>query len=176
MKISITYEPNAKELANASFLFIENRPFIRFTIGFINIFAYLILFILLFELYHNHEWLPNEALAFAGVLFWLWIRRPLTRLILRLRMKSYYLLNMPLTIDVSLNGIAWSGKRVKSESLTWDQVKSVLESKNGFVIPNAFSKFLWIPFRGFQSQQDIEAFRQMLRDKSVAIKTFPKWD
>lgn len=176
MKISITYEPTAKELVKASSLFIEKKPFMFYTIGFINIFAWLIFAILIVKLIVVKTLTPTEGLASVSACAWLFGRRVVSEAILNSRMKSSFILNTPLTIDISLNGLAWHGKRIRSESMKWSDITFAFEAKNGFVIPNAFSKFLWLPFRGFQSSEDINAFRQMLVDRNIAIKTFPKWE
>lgn len=176
MQISITYEPTAKELVKASSLFIEKKPFMFYSIGFINIFAWFILAILILKLVVAKTLTPNEGLASVTACVWLFARRRVSEAILNSKMKGSFILNNPLTIDISLNGLAWYGKRIRSESMKWSDITFAFEAKNGFIIPNAFSRFLWLPFRGFQSPDEINAFRQMLVDRNIAIKTFPKWE
>lgn len=176
MQISITYEPNAKELAKASALFIEKKTLMLYTIGFINVFAWLILLLLILKLFVVKSLVPNESLAGISACLWLFGRRPFTDWLLQTRMKNTFLLNSPLTIDVSLNGLAWHGKQIRSESMKWTDIKFAFESKNGFVLPNAFSRFLWLPFRGFKSQDEINALRQMLLDNNIVLKKYPQWE
>jgi hypothetical protein len=176
MQINITYEPTAKELVKASSLFIEKKPFMFYSIGFINIFAWFILAILILKLLVEKTLTPNEGLASVTACVWLFARRPVSEAILNAKMKGSFILNNPLTIDISLNGLAWHGKRIRSESIKWTDITFAFEAKNGFIIPNAFSRFLWLPFRGFQSADEINAFRQMLVDRNIDIKIFPKWE
>lgn len=176
MNIKLTYEPNAKELARASALFIEKKPFMLYTIGFINIFSWLILLILVLKLFVIKSILPNEALAGIGACLWIFARRSFSQWLLYTRMKNSFLLNASLTIEISLNGLAWSGQRIRSESLKWQDVKFALETKNGFILPSANTQFLWLPFRGFSSTAEVDAFREMLIDKKIVLRKYLNWE
>lgn len=176
MQISIHYEPTAKELANASSLFIEKKPFMRYSIGFINGFAYIILSIILLKALFVHALLPNEILAGIGACLWIFGRRPFNEWLLLQRMKRSLLLNTCITIDVSLNGITWSGKRIVTASLKWNEFSYALEAKNGFVIPTSGPQFLWLPFRGFSSSDNLNAFRQTLNQHKIIVSVYPKWE
>lgn len=176
MLIKVTYEPTAKELANASSLFIEKKPFMLFAIGFLNVFAGIILLIIVFKLVVVKMLLPSEWLALLGASLWLFVRRPFNEWLLRLRMKNSFLLGYPLTVEITLNGIAWSGKRVRTESMGWEVVKYVMEAKNGFLLPNAVTKFLWLPFRGFESDDQIDAFRTFVTERKIPHRVYSRWE
>lgn len=175
MQISVSYELTAKELARASALFIEKKPFMRYSIGFLNGFACVILAILLLKALFIHNMLPNEILAGIGACAWLFGRRPFSEWLLLQRMKRSLLLNTHVTVDVSLNGISWSGKRIVTASLKWNDFSYALEAQNGFVLPTGRSQFLWIPFRGFSSSTDLERFRETLNEHKIVLQTYPQW-
>lgn len=166
MYIRIHYEPSLQELARASSLFIEKKPFIFLTVGFINLIAGLFTLILIFKLYLQGL-LANEWLALVGAMLWLWGRRPFSQWLLQRRMKHSRVLHKPITIEISLNGISWSGKGLLAGNIAWQDIKYLLETKNGFIIPNRFSKFLWVPFRGFKSTEHIQQFQSLISEKKI---------
>src|SRR5690349_615491 len=108
MNLKITYQPTARELAKASSLFIEKKPFLLFIIGILNIFMglFLLLFVLAQILTGFHL---SYALATLACGLWLFGRRPFNEWLLHLRMKRSLVLEKPITIDVSANGIVWEG-------------------------------------------------------------------
>jgi hypothetical protein len=170
MQIKISYEPTAQELATASSLFIEKKPFMIISIGFLNAFAYFILIIIVLKGILVKHILPNELLAGVGACVWLFGRRPFNEWLLLQRMKRSLLLNSTITVDVSLNGIAWSGKRVVTASLKWNEFSYMIETKNGFILPIGGSQFLWLPFRGFSSPSDIDSFKQSIQEHKIKIR------
>ena len=175
MNIKIEYQPNAKELTKASSLFAEKKPFLLYTVGFINIFAAIFLVIFFVTLVMFKGLLPNQWLAAAICFLWLFGRRPFNEWLLYQRMKRSLVLSKPITIEISLNGIVWSGKGLRQGHMTWDQVKYVLEAKNGFVFPNTFTTFLWLPFRAFNSPQDIQDLRKVIIERQIVHRVFNKW-
>lgn len=175
MNIKIEYQPTAKELARASSLFAEKKPFLLFAVGFINIVAIFFLIIFVLKLIFIGL-LLNEIIAAIGCFIWFFGRRPFNEWILYQRMKRSIVLAKPITIEVSRNGIVWSGKGLRSGNMSWDQIKYVLEAKNGFVLPNTFTKFLWLPIRGFQSPQDIQDFKTLIIEKKIVHRVFSKWE
>lgn len=176
MNISVSYEPSAKELANASALFVEKKPFMRYSIGFLNGFAWVILAIIVVKALFVHSFLPNELLACFGACLWLFGRRPFNNWLLLQRMKRSLLINTQVNINISLNGVSWSGKRIVTASLRWNDFSYAFEAKNGFVIPAGGSQFLWVPFRGFAASTDINAFRETLQEHNIALHAYPKWE
>ncbi len=149
MDIHIQYQPSARELAKASSLFIEKKPLFLYGVGFLNLFIILLLVIMLLKLIvMGLNW--NEGIASLGAAVWLFGRRPFNEWLLLKRMQSSKVVEKPISIDISLNGIVWSGKGLSPGNISWSQIKYVMAAKNGFVIPNAFTRFLWLPFRGFR--------------------------
>lgn len=175
MNIKIEYVPTAKELAKASSLFAEKKPFFLFAVGFINIFTGIFLAIFIIKLIVFKGLLINELIAMLVCILWLFCRRPFNEWLLYQRMKNSIVLAKPITVEVSRNGVVWSGKGLRQGNMTWDQINFVLEAKNGFVIPNSFTKFLWLPFRGFESPQNIEELRKLIIERKIVHRVFPRW-
>lgn len=174
MNIKIEYQPTAKELVKASSLFAEKKPFLLFTVGFLNIFASLFLLIFFLKLVLVGL-LPNEWLAAVGCSLWLFGRRPFNEWLLYQRMKGSLVLSKPITVEISRNGVVWSGKGLRQGNMSWDQIKYVMEAQNGFILPNSFTRFLWLPFRGFQSPQEVEELRKLITDMKIVHRIFAKW-
>ncbi|MBS0288910.1 MAG: YcxB family protein [Proteobacteria bacterium] len=175
MNIKIEYQPTAKELAKASSLFAEKKPLLLFVVGFINIVLgfFFIIFILKFI---KLGLTLQDILALIICTLWLFGRRPFNEWLLRQRMKNSLILNKPITIEVSRNGLVWSGKGLRQGNMTWDQITYILQAKNGFVLPNTFTRFLWLPFRGFSNDDEIEAFKALIKEKEILVRLFPKWE
>lgn len=175
MNIKIEYVPTAKELVRASSLFAEKKPFLLYAVGFLNIFSGLFLFIFVLKLIMVGL-LPNEWLAAIGCALWLFGRRPFNEWLLYQKMKRSIVLSKPITIEISRNGVVWSGKGLRQGNMSWDQIKYVMEAKNGFVFPNTFTRFLWLPFRGFKSPEEIEELKKLFIEKKLVHRTFLKWE
>lgn len=174
MDIHVQYQPTAKELARASSLFLEKKPLFLYGVGFINLFIIFILGIMVLKLFvlglNRNEWI-----ATLGSSLWLFGRRPLNEWVLFRRMKSSKVVEKPITVDISFNGIVWSGKSLRPGQIAWDQIKYIMETKNGFILPNAFTKFLWLPFRGFQSEQDVITLREAFIEKRIVLREYKSW-
>lgn len=175
MDIHVHYEPTAKELAKASSLFVEKKPFFLYGVGFLNFFVILLLSIMFLKLVALGLTVNEWIATFVGSL-WLFGRRPFNEWLLLKRMQSSKVIEKPITVDISLNGIVWSGKALRPGNISWDQIKYVMEAKNGFIIPNAFTRFLWLPFRGFASRDKVALLRQAFLDKQIVLREYKKWE
>ena len=174
LTIHIEYEPTAQELANASILLIEKKPLMLITMGLINLLTGVLLFIMVLKLCLLGLNL-NEGLVTFTLAAWLFGRRPFSRWLLHYRMKRVRALNKPIAVEISPNGITWQGKGIIPGSLAWEQVKYLLEAKNGFILPQALNRFLWLPFRGFPSPTAIESFKRLIKEKRITHRLYQKW-
>jgi hypothetical protein len=174
MDITLQYQPNAKELAKASSLFLEKKPFLLYSVGLINILISVILILTVLKFVFIEFHLKELVVPFI-CLIWLFGRRPFNEWLLYLRMKRSIILEKPITITITHNGIVWSGKGLRPGNMGWDHVKYILEAKNGFVMPNSFTKFLWIPLRAFGSPEDIQAFKNIIIEKKIVHRIFYRW-
>ncbi len=175
MNIKIEYQPNAKELAKASSLYVEKKPLLMFAVGFINI-GMAILFTLFVLKLVVLTLTPQDWLALLVCALWLFGRRPFNEWLLYRRMMKSLIISKPIIIEISRNGIVWSGKGLRQGNMTWDQIKYILEAQNGFVLPNTFTRFLWLPFRAFNSPEDLQSLRDLIVEKQLILRVFPKWE
>ena len=171
MNITIFYQPNALELAKASSLFIEKKPLLYFMIGFLNIATALFLLIFIIKLVVMGLTL-QESIAALVFGLWLFGRKPFHQWLLYLRMKASPVIHHPIKIEISRNGIVWSGKGLRSGNIRWEEIKMLIEVQNGFLLPNTFIKFLWLPFRGFQAPAQLQDFRTLIKEKQILIKLY----
>jgi len=174
MDIRITYTPTAQELVKASSLFVEKKPLFKYAVGFFNILVALFLTIMLLKLFKLGLNI-HESIAFVIGACWLFGRRPFNEWLLMKRMQRSKVVNKPIEVSISLNGIAWAGKGIAPGSMTWDQVKNIMEAKNGFLLPNSLTRFLWLPFRGFESELQINELRKALEAKNIKLHKFKRW-
>ena len=174
MDISVTYQPTAKELANASSLFIEKKPFLRLVVTIVNVMAGLLVIIMVTKLFVMGLIIQEWGVLF-GSLVWIFGRRPFNEWLLYKKMLRSGIMDKPLTIDFSLNGIVWSGEALKNGQLSWAQVKYVMLAQNGFVLPHSSTRFLWAPFRAFKNPNEVEVLKSMIQEQHIQIREYPKW-
>lgn len=173
MNIKIQYTINESEMARASFIFSEKKPFILYSVGFLNIIAFLLILIMIIKgLLLNLN--PQESVLTALMASWLFLRKPFARWLFRRKMKKSPINGKVMTIEISRNGIIWSGEGIKTNHLAWQHISYILELKNGFIIPFSVNRFLWIPFTGFKSKLQIEKIKSLIVDKHVPLRDYPK--
>lgn len=174
MHIKVEYQATLKELSRASLLFAEKKLFMRYAVLLLNILVggFALIFLLYLLLI---GFAVNILLAGLVCLIWLIGRRPFYGWLLYQNIKRSPVIEKIITIELSLNGIVWSGKGLKVGNLPWMSLKYALEAQNGFVLPNNFTTFLWLPFRGFASPEAIEDFRALLAEKKISLLPYKKW-
>lgn len=173
MNIKIQYTIDEVSLARASFFFSEKKPFVLYTIGFFNIIAYLFAAIMLAKgilLNLNLQ----ELTLLAIMIIWLFARKPFARWVFKRKMKKLNTIGKTMTIEISRNGIMWSGEGIKTGHLAWQYISYILEIKNGFIIPYSVNRFLWLPHTGFKSKLQIEKIKTLIIDKHVPLRVYPK--
>lgn len=175
MDIQVSYQPTPEELAKASSLFIEKKPFLLFTVGLVNFIAgilFLVLIVKMIKLGLNaKEWV---ALLGGGV--WLFGRRPFNEWLLYRRMKNSPIQNQPITVELTGNGIIWSGKSLLKGNMSWKDMKYVFIAKNGFIFPHSGTRFLWLPFRAFLTTNDVDTLKKFIVERGIVVREFPKWE
>lgn len=173
MNIKIQYLIDAKTMAKASFIYSEKKPVVMYGVGFINILAGLLFSIMLVKLpmlgLILQEWIIMLLMA-----AWLFGRKPLIRAMFRRKMKKLNTVDKDMVIEISRNGIIWSGEGIKTGHLSWQHVAYILELKNGFIIPYSLNRFLWVPFTGFKSKLQIQKIKTLIEDKHVPLRMYPK--
>lgn len=174
MDIRVHYDPNAQELVKASSLFLEKKPIFFYGIGLLNILLALLLAIMFAKLVTLGLTLGEWITTFVSI-FWLFGRKRFNEWMLYRKMMRSRIVGKPITIDISYNGIIWAGKGLSPGDMGWEQVKYVFEVQNGFIFPNTFTRFLWLPFRGFESQQHIETLRNSLLEKKIKIRPYKNY-
>jgi hypothetical protein len=175
MEIHVSYQPTAKELTKAGSLFVEKKPFFLITIQAMNLFAIVIGVLLCIKLF-KFGLTKEEWLAGLTALVWLFGRRPMNEWLLFQRIKKNKILQSPIQVVFSLNGVMWEGKGLATGHMPWQHVRYITEVKNGFLIPNASTRYLWLPFRSFKSPSDINTFRNLLNEKQIIRRYYPKWE
>ncbi len=176
MEIKVTYQPTAQELMKASSLFIEKKPFFLILIGIMNVFATVVFVLMCLKLATIRTLHPEEWMAGLTALVWIFGRRPANEWLILQRLKNNKILQLPIQVSLSLNGIAWEGKGLTPGHMSWNDVRYVFEAKNGLIIPNAGARYLWLPYRGFSSENDINALKQLITDRKIIVRRYPKWE
>lgn len=174
MNIELTYEPTVDELTKASSLFIEKKPFLKVAVMVMNVVA-IILILLTIAKFWLLSLTAQDASTVIIALLWIFGRKPFNEWLLRRKMKKSLVVNKPITIALSNNGIVWKGETLKSGNLNWAHVAYLIEAKNGFILPYSGTKFLWIPFRAFKDNHAAEDIRSFLNERHITLRRFPKW-
>lgn len=176
MEIKVTYQPTIQELTKASSLFIEKKPFFLILINIMNLFAIVIIILICLKLLTPHTISPEEWMAGITTLLWLFGRRPANEWLIAQRLKNNRILQLPIHITLSLNGIMWEGKGLTPGNMSWNNIRYVFEAKNGIIIPNAGARYLWLPYRGFSSENDINQIKQLITDRNIIVRSYRKWE
>lgn len=174
MNIQVRYTIDAPTMAKASFIYTEKKPFVLYGVGFVNIFAFLLFGIMLLKgilLSLNGQ----EFAILACMGLWLFARKPVSRYIFHRKMKKLNTLDKVMSIDISRNGIVWQGEGIKPGHLAWQHVSYILQLNNGFIVPYSLNRFLWIPYSGFKSKLQVEKIQNLIKDKQVPIRHYPKY-
>lgn len=173
MILNCEYKMDALPLANASFVFTEKKPLLMFAMGAFNIFAVFlfgIMFIKLVMMGLN----PNEWIILLLFGAWLFLRKPIAKKVYLRRVKKSNLVDKTIHIEISRNGIVWSGEGLKTNHIAWKHIQYALELKNGYIIPFSMVRFIWIPNAGFKSKLQIDKFKNLIIDKQVPIRSYTK--
>jgi hypothetical protein len=165
----ITYTPKATELGKACFYFMERKPLLRLCILLFNGMATFLILVMLLKLFLGMLAWSDLLILFMSLTWLCWRKRMLQWLMIR-RMQNHTAKDKALTITVCANGITWSGQGIRQSQINWRHLTYVLEINNGFILPATVSRFLWLPFHGFASAQDIEHCRALMLQKSLPIK------
>tara|TARA_R110002110_G_scaffold65206_4_gene179939 strand:+ start:19634 stop:20143 length:510 start_codon:yes stop_codon:yes gene_type:complete len=164
----------AQSLANASLIFTEKKPLLLFAIGTFNIIAILFSGIMLTKLAMLRELNLSEVGILVFFCAWLFLRKPFSRWLYLRRIKRSTIIGKTMNIEVSRNGIIWSGEGLKTNHLAWKHIRYILEIKNGFIIPFSMVRFIWVPHTGFKSKLQIDKIKTLIVDKRVPLRTYPK--
>jgi len=173
MNITVRYEMEAHTLANASLIFTEKKPLLMFAIGGFNIIAILFSGIMLTKLVLLGLSL-NEWSILIFFCMWLFLRKPFSKWLYLRRMKKSPIIGKVMNIEISRNGIIWSGEGLKTDHLAWQHIRYIMELKNGFLIPYSIVRFIWVPYAGFKSKLQIDKIKTLIVDKRVPLRTYPK--
>jgi len=175
MEIHVTYKPTAQELMKASSIYVEKKPFFLLLITLMNIFAAFILIVILFKLFkfglHPEEWMGGLM-----AILWLFGRRRFNEWLILKRLEDSKILELPLNVTLTLNGIMWEGKGLAPGHMAWKDIAYVFEVKNGLVVPNASTRYLWLPYRGFKSPQEIAELLALFDQQKIIRRKYPKWE
>jgi len=172
--IKISYVSDAESIGRASALFTDNKPLFKITVLLLNILAVFLSFILVLKII-------VDGVAFAdipiiiGCVAWLSLRKRLNCWIFTKKVANSPIINKRIDITISLNGVVWSGEKLLSGKLSWQDISYSIEAQNGFILPYSFSKFLWLPFSGFERESNLNKFREILQSKKIKLKPYYKW-
>lgn len=176
MDIKVSYQPTAKELMKASSIYVEKKPFFLLLITLMNAFAVFIFVVICFKLFKVGALLPEEWMGACMALIWLFARRPLNEWLLLKRLEDSKILEVPIEVTLTLNGIMWAGKGLAPGHMPWKDIPYVFEVKNGLVVPNASTRYLWLPYRGFKTTQDVTELLALFDEKKIIRRKYPKWE
>jgi len=170
MHIQVEYLTAAPELAHASIAFLEKKPFVRALILLSNAIVCFVALalLLLFSVMHTLNLSQWVALLTAGL--WLFGRKPLHTWVLSRRMHQATTIGKVLIVSLSQNGITWSGRGLVPGNMAWKDLKYLVRTREGFILPQSFTRFLWLPFHGFSSPEDIAAFNDFIQTQPIVLR------
>jgi hypothetical protein len=174
MNLSLSYLTEPKEFAQASFIFIETKPILKFLVRIVNVAVVLILALLLIKGL-KVGLIPQEWFMVTMTLLWLFFRRKFNRWIFFKKFNKQAFAQQTLHIHFSRNGITWSGEKFTKGDAHWSQIKYVLQLKNGFIFAISATQFLWLPERVFNPIDQKQELINLIKEMNVKIKTYPQW-
>lgn len=171
--IRISYEIDPIEMTEVTSTFLELKPFTRFCILTINIGAILILGVMALKIWFAHL----EFYEYAVILlcfFWLFFRKKFNRWIFSRRLKHQNIVNQQVEMTFSPNGIIWGGPKLKEGHIRWDSIKKCHEIKKGYILATSTTRFLWLPFHGFEAPERIDNLKNLFKQKGIIIEKSKK--
>lgn len=175
MDITVNYKPTVKELARSSLLFAEKRPIMMFLVGIINAIAWILLGIMTLYFIVFFKLNLSQLFIIVTMLTWLFGRKRFFGWILKRRMEKSLIVDQPITINITRNGIAWHGSKIRPNSINWEDLKYIIEAGNGYILPHSYNKFLWIPHRGFETPDQLVEFAKYLGIRQTVMRSYLKW-
>lgn len=168
MKIRVSYEIDPTEMTEVTATFLELKPFTRFCILSINIGSVLILAIMLLKIWYTHL-AYYEYGVIAMCIFWLFYRQKFNRWVFSRRLKSKNLTQQHVEMTFSTNGIIWGGPKLKEGHIRWESIRKCHEIKTGYLLATSATRFLWLPFHGFDAPERIDDLKNLLTQKGIPL-------
>ncbi|MFO1258258.1 MAG: YcxB family protein [Gammaproteobacteria bacterium] len=168
--IRVSYEIDPIEMTEVTATFLELKPFTRFCILTINIGVLLILTVMGLKI-----WLGQLQYYEVGVmalcLFWIFFRKKFNRWLFKRRLKNQNIINQQVEMTFSPNGIIWGGPKLKEGHIQWRSIKKCHEIKNGYILATSSTRFLWLPFHGFEAPERINNLKNLFKQKGIIIES-----
>lgn len=174
MNLTFSYLTEPKEFANASFIYIENKPVLKVLVFLVNIGAIFILSLLLIKGY-KVGLLGQEWFMISLILFWLFARRKFNHWLFLKKFNKQVFEQQSLNLNFSRNGITWSGEKFTKGDAHWSQIKYVLHVKNGFIFAVSPTQFIWLPERVFEPTLLKQNLLDLIMEMNVKVKNHPQW-
>lgn len=171
--IQIEYKTDFAESANATVDFLMNRPLMHILFFIMNIACVGVCIGFVITLYEGNVH-PSNLLIALLALFWLFCYKTVNRFIITRSLRMQHGNSLTQQYQVNKRRISWKTAFKLPCHVEWDKIRFIYENKEGYIIPltgraNA-AKFLWFPIRGFQTDEQRQAFIDIIKDKEKAIK------
>ncbi len=192
--MQVNYTLDFTELARANCLFIEKKPFIR-TIS--NIISFLswglisltVLKLSLDSLVETMQLSKEDTIILLFALIWLAYHRSIEEQFILYRLRNLdYKKNQNLNIQFNIEDkITWLEKKqynyydseaeeefeLKHE-ISFSSIQNCFRTRNGFVLA-LNNNFIWLPFKGFETINQINLFQQCMQDQHIPIRACSDW-
>lgn len=170
--ININYQPINTEFAQATFDFLQNRPFMRFILFFMKLSCLLLCFGFAISLYYDAV-RPQDYAIVLTALIWLCFYKNINQWVVKRSLKNRSMHNLPHDMNIDKQRIFYKANN-NSSHLEWKKIRFVLKNSQGYIVPlsgltNA-GKFLWLPLRGFSDPTAEQQFVQTLQELKLKIK------
>lgn len=171
MNLSFSYLTEPKEFAEASLIFVETKPVLKFLLLLMNIAIFCLLILITFKGYKvGLE--PQEWSMILMIVLWLFGRKKFNRWVFFKKFNKQTFDKQTLNLNFSRNGLIWSGEKFAKGEVNWSQIKYVIELKNGFILPVSGTQFLWLPERVFEPVEQKQSLIDLIREMNVPIKSY----
>lgn len=171
--IRVSYEIDPIEMTEVTSTFLELKPFTRFCILTINIGVIFILVVMALKIWFAHLELYEYAVIIL-CFSWLLFRKKFNRWLFKRRLKNQNIVNQQVEMTFSPNGIIWGGPKLKEGHIRWDTIKKCHEIKNGYILATSQTRFLWLPFHGFEAPERIDNLKKLFKQKGIIIQKSKK--
>ncbi len=104
---------------------------------------------------------------FLGIFFMMVPRMGIRKIRRHFRMNP--MANKPLTWHIDESGLRNETEGAETR-FDWDNVVKAVERKAGFILFMQARLGYWLPKEAFQGEQQMEAFRGLIRDKGLSLK------
>lgn len=170
--LEIKYNFELEETTQVTLDFLENRPILKVLILLMKIACFLVFIGFAFQFMFGQITIFN-VLVVLFALIWIVYRREINYFLLKKSLQKNKINEGNIEIHILKHKLWWRGKTILQDEQPWKKVKKIYKNNKGFIVPlvgiSSGAKFIWLPNKGFEKEDDLQEFLKLIEDKNIKI-------